>query len=102
MGKDVFEALISEYPDFEWPYGNLGFLYLGEGNISKSKKVLEKALSLNPNYLNGWLHLSRVRALSDEFAGAYECLEKAAAILPDNADAEKLCEFIKELESGGK
>lgn len=100
--KEVFEALIAEYPDFEWPYGNLGFLYLGEGNISKSKKVLEKALSLNPNYLNGWLHLSRVRALSDEFAGAYECLEKAAAILPDNADAEKLREFIKELESGEK
>lgn len=100
--KEVFEGLISEYPDFEWPYGNLGFLYLGEGNISKSKKVLEKALSLNPNYLNGWLHLSRVRALSDEFSGAYECLEKAAAILPDNADAEKLGEFIKELESGGK
>jgi len=96
--KDVFEALIAEYPDFEWPYGNLGFLYLGEGNIVKSKKVLEKALSLNPNYLNGWLHLARVRALSEEFSGAYECLEKAAVILPDNADAEKLGELIKELE----
>ncbi len=100
--KDVFEALIAEYPDFEWPYGNLGFLYLGEGNIAKSKKILEKALSLNPTYLNGWLHLARVRALSEEFAGAYECLEKAAVILPDNADAEKLGEFIKELESGEK
>lgn len=100
--KDVFEGLISEYPDFEWPYGNLGFLYLGEGNISKSKQVLEKALSLNPNYLNGWLHLARVRALSDDFSGAYECLDKAAAILPDNADAEKLGEFIKELESSEK
>jgi len=98
--KEVFEALIEEYPDFEWPHGNLGFLYLGEGNILKSQKILEKALSLNPNYLNGWLHLARVRALSEDFSGAYDCLEKAAGILPDNADAEKLCEFIKELESG--
>lgn len=100
--KDAFEALIAEYPDFEWPYGNLGFLYLGEGNISKSKSILEKALSLNPNYLNGWLHLARVRALSDQFHGAYECLDRASAILPDNADADKLKEFIKELEGGDK
>ena len=98
--KEIFEALIEEYPDFEWPHGNLGFLYLGEGNIAKSQKILEKALFLNPNYLNGWLHLARVRALSEDYAGAYECLDKAAKILPDNADAEKLCEFIKELESG--
>jgi tetratricopeptide (TPR) repeat protein len=98
--KETFEALIEEYPDFEWPHGNLGFLYLGEGNILKAQKILEKALTLNPNYLNGWLHLARVRALSEDFKGAYECLEKAAVILPDNADAEKLCEFIKELETG--
>jgi len=98
--RGTFEKLIEEYPDFEWPYGNLGFLYLGEGNIFKSQTILEKALSLNPNYLNGWLHLARVRALSEDFKGAYECLEKAAVILPDNADADKLREFIKELEGG--
>lgn len=95
--KDAFEELIHEYPDFEWPYGNLGFLYLGEGNIKKSRTILQKALSLNPNYLNGWLHLARVNALSEDFSGAYECMSKAAEILPDNVDAEKLLEFIKEL-----
>lgn len=98
--KQIFESLISEYPDFEWPYGNLGFLYLGEGNIFKAQQILGQALSLNPNYLNGWLHLARVRALSEDFGGAYECLEKAANILPDNADADKLRDFIKELEDG--
>lgn len=98
--KEIFEALIEEYPDFEWPHGNLGFLYLSEGNILKSQKILEKALFLNPNYLNGWLHLARVRALSEDFSGAYECLDKAALIMPDNVDPERLCEFIKELESG--
>ncbi len=97
--KDVFEGLISEYPDFEWPYGNLGFLYLGDGHMAKARTILEKALSLNPNYLNGWLHLARVLALNEDFNGAFECLDKAAGILPDNADAEKLGEFIKELSA---
>lgn len=98
--REIFEDLIEEYPDFEWPYGNLGFLFLGEGDILKSQKILEKALSLNPNYVNGWLHLARVKALSEDFKGAYECLEKAAVILPDSADAERLGAFIRELETG--
>src|SRR5262249_25745124 len=79
----TFQALIEECPDFEWPYGNLGSLLIQMGDIDAARDVLHKALSLNPDYTNAWLHLARLHALESDFAAAYECLARVAEIDPD-------------------
>lgn len=93
----TFRKLINDYPDFEWPYGNLGYLYLSEGNLKEANRVLEQALDINPNYLNGWLHLARVRALEDDLVRARECVENADKLLPDDRDVQNIAKFIDEL-----
>ncbi len=97
--RDTFRELISQYPDFEWPYGNLGYLHLREGNLKEANRILRDALSINPNYLNGWLHLARVTALQDDFRKARECIRRAVEILPDDRDVQNIARFIDELEN---
>src|ERR1700722_17370107 len=53
----TFEELVDQYPDFEWPYGNLGAVYIKQGKLSNAQSILNKALDINESYLNGWLHL---------------------------------------------
>lgn len=48
-----FRELIKEYPDFEWPYGNLGSMYLDDGRFDEAEALIDKALAINPCYLNG-------------------------------------------------
>lgn len=100
--KELFQGLIKEYPDFEWPYGNLGSLLVQEGNLSEAKDVLKKALEINANYVNGWLHLARASALDADFDGARECLVRAANADPDDTAIEALRLVIDDVESWDK
>lgn len=53
-------ALTIKYPDFEWPFGNLGHQYIEVGRLEEAKEVLHKALAINPNYANALLHLAAI------------------------------------------
>lgn len=75
--RTTFEELIREFPDFEWPYGNLSVLYLQEGQTERAKDLLDKALAINPHYVNGWLHMATARGLELDFDGAKDCVRKA-------------------------
>jgi tetratricopeptide (TPR) repeat protein len=97
--KELFASLIQEYPDFEWPYGNLGSLLVQQGDLSGAREILNKALEINANYVNGWLHLARASAVDSDFDGARECLVRAANADPNDTSIESLRVVIDEVES---
>lgn len=95
--KEIFEELIAEYPDFEWPYGNLSVLLLQAGEIDKAIELLEKALSVNPNYVQGWLHMATARGLQLNFAAARKCVKEALAIDPDEVAALAILDALERM-----
>ncbi len=52
--------LTRKYPNFEWPFGNLGHHYIEEGQLQVARQRLLEALAINPNYANAKLHLAEV------------------------------------------
>jgi tetratricopeptide (TPR) repeat protein len=92
-----FKDLIAEYPMFEWPYGNLASLYLNRGNLEAATEVLNRVLSFNPDYVNAWHHLARVKILQDDLEGARNCIKNAKHVFTDDEDADRIDSFITEL-----
>ncbi|HEY9784397.1 MAG TPA: tetratricopeptide repeat protein [Candidatus Obscuribacterales bacterium] len=80
FAKRTFEELIADYADFEWPYGNLGLILIRRGEIDGAEEVLNRALDLNPYYLNAWLHLARAKAVALKLREAKTCLEQAVKL----------------------
>ena len=37
----TFQDCIAQFPDFEWPYGNLGSVYVEQGRIQEAKDILQ-------------------------------------------------------------
>lgn len=66
----TFEECILQFPDFEWPYGNLGFIYTQQGRTKEARDVLQKALAINPSYVNGWLHMAQAKLKDGDVKGA--------------------------------
>lgn len=97
--KETFDHLIADYPDFEWPYGNLGALYLRLGDTYSAKAVLWKAVDLNPNYLNAWLHLARAKAIDSEFPEARKCVDEAISLDPEDEAAVNLKNLLEYLRA---
>lgn len=95
----TFENLVRTYPDFEWPYGNLGSLLIKCGDLLKAEDVLQQAVDINPYYINAWLHLSRVYAIESRFKEADECLERVLAIDPMDPNWRGIKDIIEQLKN---
>lgn len=95
--EKIFRNLTRTYETFEWPYGNLGLIYIRKGEIERAKSVLWKALDLNADYLNAWLHLARAWAACLELSEARSCIRKALSLDPDDRQARSLEEIINVL-----
>lgn len=58
--KAKLELLIREYPDFEWPYIQLGHILLTAGEVDRALDLAAKVVRQNPNMIKGWLMLSTI------------------------------------------
>ncbi|MBK7841359.1 MAG: hypothetical protein IPJ49_27480 [Candidatus Obscuribacter sp.] len=97
--KRTFEKLVRQYPDFEWPYGNLGSLLIKKGELSRAEEVLRQAVVINPYYINAWLHLSRVYAIESRFSEADDCLERVVDIDPADPNWPGIRELVDQLKN---
>jgi tetratricopeptide (TPR) repeat protein len=95
--EKTFRSLTRSFESFEWPYGNLGLIYIRKGEIERAKSVLWKALDLNADYLNAWLHLARAWAACLELSEARSCIRKALSLDPEDRQAKSLEEIINVL-----
>jgi len=95
--RKTFEGLIKTYPDFEWPYGNLGSLLVRQGEPERALKILDQALEINPHYVNAWLHRARAMAILSRYGEAQECLDRALEADPDDHTISSLKSLIDQL-----
>ena len=96
MGKkeqaaSALEALIRDYPEVADPYNNLAVIRASQGNIAEAKRLLEKAIVINPNYATGRKNLADLYLLN-----ALTLYREAQPKLPYN---KPLQERIKKLEA---
>lgn len=95
----MFENLVKDYPDFEWPYGNLGSLLIKRGRLETAQDLLVKAVQINPYYINGWLHLSRVYAIQENFSAAEDCLQRVTAIDASDPNWKGIRDLVEQLKN---
>jgi tetratricopeptide (TPR) repeat protein len=76
LAKEIWTKMTVDYPDFEWPYGNLASVYLHDGDSVQAERYARKALQINPDYINGINLLAQARYNQKDLDGA----ERQAAL----------------------
>lgn len=76
-----FQEMINQYPNFEWPYGNLASMYLDQGKLADAKPLIDKALEINPCYLNGLRYKIQLLSLQKDLSGARQVADHAMTCL---------------------
>ena len=74
----------------EWPYYNLGLLYVAEGRAAEAAEYLQQALERRPVWPEARVKLARAFLSSDEHEAALGQLNKVVEADPKNADAHYL------------
>lgn len=86
------EEIIAKYPEVPDPYNNLAVLRAAEGRIEDAKKLLDKALLINPDFA-----LAR-KNLGDLYLHqALEAYRAAAPELPYNTTLQKRLKTLEQL-----
>ena len=88
--EGTFKDCIRRYPKFEWPYGNLGLVYIELGQLKEARQVLQKSLDINPSYVNGWVHLAEACLKDNDKAGAKSAISQALRCDPGSSSARKV------------
>lgn len=88
--EKIWLQCIKKYPNFEWPYGNLGSDYVEEGKYSEAEATLRKALEINPSYVNAWLYLADCKRKQHKFVEARQLISKALSLDPDDERARMM------------
>ena len=71
----------------EWPYYNLGLLYITEGRAEEAVQYLQQALERRPSWPEARVKLARAFLSSDRLEAALRQLNKVVEADPENADA---------------
>ena len=85
LAKDIYEEILLEEPRFEWPYSYLSMIELTDGELERSKSLLNKAFKLNSNSLKGFAARLRMNLAEWEIS-----------------DLEANCNRLDELEPGNE
>lgn len=72
-----FKFMIERYPEFEWPMGNLAAMYLDENNLEEAEKLINRALEINPAYLNGLRYKAELKIKQKDYRGAEDAYQQA-------------------------
>lgn len=88
--EKIWLECINKYPNFEWPYSNLGDRYVSQKRFKEGEALIRKALEINPSYVNAWIHLSECKRKQRQFAESRECINKALALDPSDERARLL------------
>jgi hypothetical protein len=88
----IFSALTQQYPDFEWPYGNLAVIDSHRGAQGKAEDEARRALSINDCYVAGWLHLADIKRRGGDEAGRESAIDSALLCDPEDGLALRMRE----------
>jgi tetratricopeptide (TPR) repeat protein len=82
--KDKFQALMREYPDFEWPFSNLAWLYFDEGKIDEAHGLAKYLLSVNPEHVRSLDLAMKIAIKQKNFEEALGFVNRGRAMLGDS------------------
>jgi tetratricopeptide (TPR) repeat protein len=86
----IFENYTTQKPDNAWGHFMLGLSTWKGGDLDKSQKAFETALSIDPNHLKSLVNLSRVLIEKKQYDEAINTLTKAGDIEPNSTDVHRL------------
>lgn len=82
--KEKFKALMNDFPDFEWPFSNLAWMYFEEGKVEEAQGLAKYLLSVNPEHVRS-LHLSMSIAIRQKnYEEALGFVARGRAMLGDS------------------
>lgn len=74
--EKTWRECIKKYPNFEWPYSNLGSQLTEQGRLDEAEVLLKKALELNPTYSNGLRNMAALKRKQGDTKAAEEYDER--------------------------
>ena len=83
---EIFEQVITAFPDRPEGHNNLGSLYTSLGEFAKAEDCFSKVLEILPNNPNVLYNRGVVRSKQEKFDGAREDFEKARKARPEDPD----------------
>jgi tetratricopeptide (TPR) repeat protein len=86
----IFESYIDRRPGNAWGYYMLGLSAWKSGDLEKSEKAFEKALSIDPHHVKSLVNESRVFLDHKRHDDAIDRLMRAAEIDPQSAEVYRL------------
>jgi tetratricopeptide (TPR) repeat protein len=86
----IFESYIERRPGNAWGYYMLGLSAWKGGDLTKSEKAFEQALSIDPHHVKSLVNMSRVFIEQKRFDEAADRLTRASEIDPQSADVYRL------------
>jgi tetratricopeptide (TPR) repeat protein len=95
----LYDNLLVNHPEFARAYYNKGLIYLELDSLNKAYDVLQKAASLQPDFILAHYYLGESKDLMNEFEGAKIHLEDAARLSPNDPKIKaKLSEVLDKIE----
>ncbi|MEA3489204.1 MAG: tetratricopeptide repeat protein [Candidatus Omnitrophota bacterium] len=84
---EIMDSYVKANPDSPRAWYIKGRLTLAADRTDEAERDFEKALSIDPDYDNGYLGLAFVAFIKDEGKKGVECLERVIAINPGHSEA---------------
>jgi len=86
----IFEDYTTQKPGNAWGHFMLGLSTWKAGDLDKSQKAFETALTIDPDHLKSLVNLSRVHIEKKQYDEAINTLMKAGDIEPNSTDVYRL------------
>lgn len=93
--------MIRDYPDFEWPYLQLGRILMLEGQIDRARDLAAKVLKLNQQMLKAHLLIATIDLIEWKIAAMDQRLKRIEELDSDSAELANFRELLLLIDQQG-
>ena len=84
---DAIALEVQQATKYEWPYYNLGLLYMTHGKVDEAIPYFRQALGQNPRFTEAKIKLAVALSRKETSQEALDLLQEAVQLEPDNPEA---------------
>ena len=93
---ELYRQILAEQPDHYESHMGLGLVYGFTGLFDESLDEIKIAVGLRPQLPEAWLNLGKTYAMLGMYEEARPAFEKTLELDPENTEALKQLQFLKE------
>ncbi len=86
----VFSAMAVDYPRLPQIYNNLAAIYAAQGNYEKARQMLSKAVTTDPDYVQGQLNLAKLYLQL-----AADAYDRASKVRPNDKNLQQRLQLLR-------